>query len=130
MGTPALSADFQKGQTAYRSGDYATAMQEWKPLAEQGDAIAQNNLGLMYSKGQGVPLDFKTAVKWFRLAAEHGYKTLRGRRFFNKHFFSILKRRIRGERLKALSEDRFEPTSPLRIEYIDRMLFNKPALHP
>jgi uncharacterized protein len=33
------SADFQKGLTAYNSGDYATALREWKPLAEQGDAI-------------------------------------------------------------------------------------------
>ena len=34
------SADFQKGVTAYESGDYATAMREWKPLAEQGFAGA------------------------------------------------------------------------------------------
>jgi hypothetical protein len=32
------SADFQKGLTAYKSGDYATALREWEPLAEQGDA--------------------------------------------------------------------------------------------
>ena len=30
------SADFQKGLTAYKSGDFATALREWKPLAEQG----------------------------------------------------------------------------------------------
>ena len=34
------SADFQKGLTAYQSGDYATALREWTPLAEQGDAEA------------------------------------------------------------------------------------------
>ena len=34
------SADFQKGMTAYESGDYATAMREWEPLAEQGFAGA------------------------------------------------------------------------------------------
>ena len=38
VGTPASSADFQKGLTAYRSGDYATALREWTPLAKQGDA--------------------------------------------------------------------------------------------
>ena len=38
------SADLQKGKTAYESGDYATAVREWKPLAEQGDADAQFNL--------------------------------------------------------------------------------------
>jgi len=66
------SADFQKGVTAYESGDYATALREWTPLAEQGNAAAQTLLGFMYDKGQGVPQDYKTAVKWWRLAAEQG----------------------------------------------------------
>jgi hypothetical protein len=35
------SADFQKGLTAAQSGDFATALREWEPLAEQGDADAQ-----------------------------------------------------------------------------------------
>ena len=66
------SADFQKGVATYNSGDYATALRELKPLAEQGDAKSQYNLGFMYRKGQGVPQDYKTAVKWYRLAAEQG----------------------------------------------------------
>ena len=49
------SQDFQKGLAAYESGDYATALREWKPLAKQGNADAQYNLGLMYANGQGVP---------------------------------------------------------------------------
>ena len=64
------SADYQKGVTAYKSGDYVTALREWKPLAKQGNALAQNNLGAMYRKGRGVPQDQKTAVKWYKLAAE------------------------------------------------------------
>ena len=72
VGNPAVSADFQRGADAYRSGDYATALREWKPLAEQGNADAQFNLGLMYEKGWGVPQDYKTAMKWYRLAAEQG----------------------------------------------------------
>ena len=67
------SADFDKGLTAYQSGDYATALREWKPLAEQGDAVAQNNLGVMYENGQGVSENDKTAVKWYRLAAEQEF---------------------------------------------------------
>ena len=66
-------ADFQKGYAAYHSGDYATALREWKPLAEQGYAVAQSNLSFMYSKGRGVPQDYKTAVMWSKLAAEQGY---------------------------------------------------------
>ena len=73
VGTPAFSADYQKGWTAYTRGDYATALREWKPLAEKGNANAQFYLGLMNDSGNGVPQDYKTAVKWWRLAAEHGY---------------------------------------------------------
>ena len=72
---PAVSAsgqDFQKGVAAYRSGDYATALREWTPLAEQGHASAQGNLGVMYENGQGAPQDYKAAVRWYRLAAEQG----------------------------------------------------------
>jgi TPR repeat protein len=70
VGNPAFSADIRKGAAAYRSGDYATALREWEPLAEQGNAFTQYLLGLMYDKGQGVPQDYKTAVKWFSLAGE------------------------------------------------------------
>jgi TPR repeat protein len=66
------SANFQKGLTAAFNGDYETAMREWKPLAEQGNADAQYNLGFMYDKGRGVPQDYKTAVKWYKLSAEQG----------------------------------------------------------
>jgi tetratricopeptide (TPR) repeat protein len=66
------SADFQKGYAAYKSDDFATALQEFKPLAEQGHATAQYNLGEMYRKGQGVLQDDKTAVEWYTLAAEQG----------------------------------------------------------
>ena len=66
------SADFQKGLTAYERGDYATALREWTPLAEQGVADAQYNLGVMYGNGKGVPKDYETAVKWYRLAAKQG----------------------------------------------------------
>jgi len=64
--------DFSDGYSAYKKGDYKTAMRLWKPLAEQGHANAQYNLGLMYDNGEGVPEDDKQAVKWYRLAAEQG----------------------------------------------------------
>ena len=66
------SADFQKALAAAQKGDYATALREWKPLAEQGDADAQYNLGIMYDTGRGVLQDYKTAVKWWTLSAEQG----------------------------------------------------------
>ena len=66
-------ADWEAGVDAYQAGDYATALKEFRPLAEQGLAEAQFNLGWMYVKGLGVTQDYKEAVKWFRLAAEQGY---------------------------------------------------------
>ena len=41
-----------------------------KLLAEQGFAKAQINLGLIYRRGQGIPQNYKEAMKWFRLSAE------------------------------------------------------------
>ena len=70
---PSKSADLQKGYTAYKSGDYATALREWTPLAEQGNATAQALLGVLYANGKGVPKNEETAVKWYKLAAEQGY---------------------------------------------------------
>jgi TPR repeat protein len=64
--------DYQKGLKAYYKDDYATALREWRPLAEQGNAHAQFGLGLMYRLGQGVPQDDKEAVNWFRKSAEQG----------------------------------------------------------
>jgi|TARA_B110000908_G_scaffold154348_1_gene191585 hypothetical protein len=57
---------------AYNSGDFKTALAEWTPIAEQGDAYVQNNLGLIYDSGEGVPENDKTAVKWYTKAAEQG----------------------------------------------------------
>jgi TPR repeat protein len=65
-------SDFRKGLTAYKRGDYATALHEWTPLAEQGDAYTQFSLGVMYLEGRGVSQDDKTAAIWFRRAAEQG----------------------------------------------------------
>ncbi len=58
---------------AFKRGDYATAIREWRPLAEQGDAKAQYGLGLMYNEGKHVPQDYAEAVRWYRKAAEQGY---------------------------------------------------------
>ncbi len=69
---PVAALDLQKGLEAVQRGDYAAALREWRPLAEQGDAMAQYNLGLVYAKGQGVAQDYGEAVKWYRKAAEQG----------------------------------------------------------
>lgn len=67
-----VAADLNKGLKAYESGDFKTALAEWAPLAEQGIAEAQYNIGSMYARGLGVPRNDQAAVKWFTLAAEQG----------------------------------------------------------
>src|SRR6185503_9032677 len=65
-------ADFQAGMDANNREDYATALREWRPLAEQGNVLAQYNLGLLYRKGRGVPQDDVQARKWYEKAAAQG----------------------------------------------------------
>ena len=67
-----LEQQFQQGLTAYEQSNYQTAFKLWLPLAEQGDANVQFNLGVMYAEGQGVKQDDFEAVKWYRKAAEQG----------------------------------------------------------
>ncbi len=69
---PVLAADYEAGWEAYNRGDYETALQQWRPLAEQGHAAAQSNLGLMYSSGHGVAQDYAEVAKWYRRSAEQG----------------------------------------------------------
>ena len=71
----ATAADFDAGLTAYDRGDYAAALAELRPLAEQGDATAQFNLGFMYDEGHGVPQDYAEAMTWYRRAAAQGDAT-------------------------------------------------------
>ena len=66
-------ADFVRGLEAHGRGDYETALKEWLIDANQGDAIAQFNLGVMYEFGEGVPENDAEAMKLYRLAADQGY---------------------------------------------------------
>ena len=70
---PAAAQDFEQGMAAADIGDYATALEEWRPLAANGNARAQYNIGFMYEEGRGVPLDPVESAKWYRKAAEQGY---------------------------------------------------------
>src|SRR5271156_2668971 len=63
---------FDDGLSAYRRNDFATALQIWRALAENGDALAQVYLGLLYLNGEGVPANPALAVMWYRKAAAQG----------------------------------------------------------
>src|SRR4051812_7766262 len=51
----AVADDWSDAAAAYERQEYATALRLWRPLAEQGNADAQFDLGGMYETGQGVP---------------------------------------------------------------------------
>ncbi len=69
LAIPAI-ADIGDAWSAYHSGDYGSAYQEFARLAEAGDAASQNNLGHMYDEGLGVEQSYVAAVRWYRLAAK------------------------------------------------------------
>jgi uncharacterized protein len=68
----AAADPLEDGRAAAGRGDYATAIQLWRPLADNSDAKAQTALGNAYLSGQGVPQDYTQAVAWFRKAADQG----------------------------------------------------------
>jgi TPR repeat protein len=70
--TGAAAGAYEDAISALKREDYVRAAQLFRPLAEQGNTNARNNLGRMYANGQGVPLDYQEAVKWYRKAAQQG----------------------------------------------------------
>ena len=69
---PTTTADLDKASAAAQKGDYRTAVKVWKPLAEQGNAVAQFHMGEVYEFGMDDPQNRKQAIKWFRSAAKQG----------------------------------------------------------
>ncbi len=73
-GGAGLAQDNRTAWAAYERGDYTTAFREWSSLAAQGDAFAQNGLGLLFGGGKGVTQDDREAFKWHSLSAEQGFE--------------------------------------------------------
>jgi len=71
-GGSAYAGPLEDGIAAYHAKDYETAVKLWRPLAEQGNAAAQYQLGTLYAEGKGVAQSDATAVEWFKKAAEQG----------------------------------------------------------
>jgi TPR repeat protein len=68
-------AGFDEAVAAYSVGDYATAMTEFKALAEQGDVKSQYFVGFLYHRGFGTEVNNTEAAKWFTKAASQGDAT-------------------------------------------------------
>ena len=67
---PMAAGPLEDGYAAYQRGDFATAMQIMRPLADQGHVTAQNLVGLLYYFNYGG--DYVSAYMWFNLAAAQG----------------------------------------------------------
>jgi len=64
--------DLQDGFDAYDREDYKAAHKLLFPLAKQGNASAQNILGVIYNNGQGVPQDYVLAYMWLNICGSTG----------------------------------------------------------
>jgi TPR repeat protein len=56
----------------HERGDHASALRVLRSLANEGDGIAQFNLGVAYGNGEGVRQDYAEAMKWYRKAVDQG----------------------------------------------------------
>ncbi|MEM7463906.1 MAG: tetratricopeptide repeat protein [Pseudomonadota bacterium] len=70
--SPSWASDFERGQKAFIAGDFAQALEIWRPLAQGGHPQAQYGLGAMHEYGRGLKPNDAEAVKWYLLAAEQG----------------------------------------------------------
>jgi len=66
------TAGIDDAVTKLNKGDFTAAFEEFKVLAQQGDAEAQYYLWQMYFKGRGTSQDYAQGLKWIQMAAEHG----------------------------------------------------------
>jgi hypothetical protein len=70
--TGAVAGPWEDGMAAYTRGDYVPAIRVFRAMAKQGNAKAQNVLGAMYRRGQGVSRSPVRAFLWFSRAAASG----------------------------------------------------------
>lgn len=73
LGSVHSRADYEQGVNAAFEGDYATAYREFSIAAEEGLALAQYNLGILFFTGQGVERDADAAYRWTAAAAAQGH---------------------------------------------------------
>ena len=71
----AARAGYDEGIAAYERGDYATALGEFLPMAQAGDALAQSYVGVIYHYGLGIEADLAKAIDWYARAADNGDAT-------------------------------------------------------
>ena len=92
-------SEYDRGSSAYKRGDFDTALAVFRPLAENGDAKAQSILGMMYNYGEGVPVDHRESARWYRRAAEQNYSVAQ---------YNLGMAYLEGKGLKANTDEAIE----------------------
>ena len=75
-GTPENTAGtdtLKSAYVAFKEGDYVTARNLWKPLAEAGNEEAAYRLGCLYAEGKGASKNLDEAIEWFLISARKGH---------------------------------------------------------
>jgi len=99
-------ADFEKGWDCVQQQDFACALKELKPLADQGHMDAQYLVGYMYTNGQGVKQDDLEAFKYYKLAAVYGHSFSQAALGSSYEFgFGVKQDKLEAKRLYGLACD-------------------------
>ena len=83
----AFASDLSTAKQAYDTQNYKVAFNIYSALAEQGNDVAQNMLGIMYRDGLWIPPDRSEAIRWFNISAVQGNaygQSNLGRELFSK----------------------------------------------
>lgn len=64
--------NYKQAEKFQKSEKNEEAFEYYLKAADQGDALAQYNLGICYDNGYGVEKDLSEAVIWLRKAADQG----------------------------------------------------------
>ncbi|MEI6203468.1 MAG: tetratricopeptide repeat protein [Enhydrobacter sp.] len=90
LAVSAWAGPLEDGVAAYRKRNYEVAMKLLKPLAEEGNPVAQEHVGRMVERGKTVPADFREALDWYMKAADQGDAVAQGQvgRIYRIGFFN------------------------------------------
>ena len=90
LASAALAGPLEDGVAAYKKRNYETAMKLLKPLADEGNPVAQEHVGRMVERGKTVPADFRDALDWYVKAADQGDALAQGHvgRIYRSGFFN------------------------------------------
>ena len=74
LGLPAIAANLTAGLGYFDNQQYTQAFAEFKPLADQGDEVAQYYLSYLYLKGYGTTVNEKLGMEYLQKSVDQGFE--------------------------------------------------------